>query len=91
MGAQSNGDVDITAALASSLGLSGAANGNANTAGVRSDGVTNCTLGVSDPLCYNGIITISIAAGGFYFPGLTSDSGLQIDFYSVWNMKPMKY
>jgi hypothetical protein len=82
LGAGSNGEVDISAALANALGLTGAANNNADTAGVRSDGITNCTLSISDPTCFNGVITIT-NAGGFYFPGLTSDSGGLVDFYSV--------
>ena len=81
LGAASNNEVDISAALASALGLSGAANNNADTAGLLSDGVTKCVLGV-DPNCYNGVITIT-NGGGLYFPGLTSDAGAQVDFYSV--------
>jgi hypothetical protein len=80
LGASSNNEVDISAALASALGLTGAANNNADTAGLLSDGITNCTLGTSG--CYNGVITIT-NAGGLYFPGLTSDAGGQVDFYSV--------
>ena len=81
LGAASNNEVDISAALASALGLTGAANNNADTAGVLADGITNCTLGV-DANCYNGVITIE-NGGGLYFPGLTSDTGGETDFYSV--------
>jgi hypothetical protein len=79
LGLQSNDTVDLSPALASALGIT---DGGANTAGVRSDGFTNCTLSVTDPNCYNGVILIS-NGGGFYFPGLTTDTGSLVDFYSV--------
>ncbi len=79
LGAQSNDMVDLSAALASALGIT---DGGADTAGLRSNGFTTCALSVSDPSCYSGVITIS-NGGGFFFPGLTSDTGLQVDFYSV--------
>lgn len=81
LGSGSNNEIDISAALATALGLTGAANNNADTAGLHPDG-TNCILGV-DTNCYNGVITIANVANAFYFPGLTSDTPPQIDFYYV--------
>jgi hypothetical protein len=82
LGAQSDGMVDISPALANSLGIT--ANG-ANTAGLESDGMTNCTLGASG--CYNGVIFMT-SAGGFYFPSTLTAAApaplpYLIDFYSV--------
>jgi len=82
LGSRSNGEVDITPALATALGIT---DNGANTAGLETDGMTNCTLGT--PGCYNGVITIS-NAGGFYFPSSPSAAPppappYPIDFYSV--------
>ena len=62
LGSQSNGEVAITPALATALGIT---DNGANTAGLEADGITNCILGTSG--CYNGVITIS-NGGGFYYP-----------------------
>jgi hypothetical protein len=75
-----NENIDITAALASSLGIT--VNG-ANTAGVEADGMTSCTLGTSG--CYNGVITISTVTS-FYFPTVDTDppqGPSQVDFFYV--------
>ncbi len=74
-----DGDIDITAALANALGLS--ANG-AETAGLDADGVTPCTLG--NPGCYNGVITIQ-SGGGWAYPLSPSDptTGSLVDFFYV--------
>jgi len=80
LGSASNGEVDISPALASALGLSGAANNFANLAGLEADGMTSCVIGASG--CYYGVVTIS-NLGGFYFPGLTTDTGGLVDFYTV--------
>jgi hypothetical protein len=82
LGSQSNGDVDISPALATALGIT---DNGANTAGLEADGMTNCALGNSG--CYNGVITI-VSGGGFYFPSSPSDpppsgSPNLVDFYSV--------
>jgi hypothetical protein len=73
-----NGDIDVTAALASALNLT--ANG-ATTAGVESDGVTSCTLGTSG--CYNGVITMALGGDWYYpvSPSAPAQSG--IDFFYV--------
>ena len=77
-----SGNVDISPALASALGIT--TNG-ANTAGVESDGATNCTLGTSG--CYNGVIRIGQASATgipWYYPLSPSDpAGTGIDFFSV--------
>jgi hypothetical protein len=72
-----DGDIDVTAALANALGLS--VNG-AETAGVEADGVTSCTLG--NPGCYNGVITIQTSSQ-WDFPPNAPPSGAWIDFYYV--------
>ncbi|HEY1755713.1 MAG TPA: NF038122 family metalloprotease [Bryobacteraceae bacterium] len=73
-----NGEIDVTAALASALGLT--VNG-ASTAGVEADGVTPCDLGSTG--CYNGVITIS-NSGGFYYPLSPSDpTEPAVDFFYV--------
>jgi hypothetical protein len=72
-----DGDIDITAALANALGLS--ANG-AETAGVEADGVTSCTLGNSG--CYNGVITMQTSSQ-WDFPPNAPPSGGWVDFYYV--------
>lgn len=82
LGAQSNGEVDLTAALATSLGIT---SGGADTAGVMADGVTNCTLGSAG--CYNGVITMA-TGGVFYFPSsLTATPPPPLpylyDFYAI--------
>jgi hypothetical protein len=83
LGARSDGNVDISPALATALGIT--VNG-ANTAGVEADGVTNCTLGTSG--CYNGVVTLASGPGGFYFPSSPSAAPPSsppylVDFYSV--------
>jgi PEP-CTERM motif len=82
LGSQSNGQVAISPALATALGI---ADNGANTAGLESDGMTNCTLGTAG--CYNGVITIS-NGGGFYYPSSPgaappSPPAALVDFYSV--------
>jgi hypothetical protein len=74
-----DGDIDITAALANALGLS--VNG-AETAGLEADGVTPCTLG--NPGCYNGVITIENGSGWAY-PLSPSDptTASLVDFFYV--------
>ena len=72
-----DGDIDVTAALANALGLS--VNG-AETAGVEADGVTSCTLG--NPGCYNGVITMQTSSQ-WDFPPNAPPSGAWIDFYYV--------
>jgi len=82
LGSRSDGDVDISPALATALGIT---DNGANTAGLEADGVTNCILGTSG--CYNGVITIT-NGGGFYFPSSPSAAPPSpppylVDFYSV--------
>ena len=75
-----DGNIDISAALASSLGIM--TNG-ANTAGVEADGLTSCTLGTAG--CYNGVITISTGTS-FYYPLVDTDppqGPSQVDFFYV--------
>ena len=73
-----SGNIDVTAALASALGLT---ENGASTAGVEADGVTACTLGTTG--CYNGVITIN-NQGGFYFPLSPSDPAQAgVDFFYV--------
>ena len=81
-----DGNVDLSPSLASALGI--ATNG-ANTAGVESDGTTQCTLGNSG--CYNGVVKMgesSFTGLPWYYPASPSDPApmlpaLAIDFYSV--------
>jgi hypothetical protein len=79
-----NGNVDISAALASSLGIT---EFGAQTAGTSSiDGVSSCVLGV-DANCFNGIITMATGPG-FYFPSSPSDPLTpaemdEVDFFMV--------
>lgn len=82
LGSQSNGQVAISPALATALGIT---DNGANTAGLEADGTTNCALGTAG--CYNGVITIS-NGGGFYFPSSPgaappSPPAALVDFYSV--------
>jgi hypothetical protein len=82
LGTQSDGEMDISPALATALGIT---DNGANTAGLEADGMTNCTLGTSG--CYNGVITIA-SGGGFYFPSSPSAAPPSsppylVDFYSV--------
>jgi hypothetical protein len=72
-----DGDIDVTAALANALGLS--VNG-AETAGVEADGVTSCTLGNAG--CYNGVITMQTSSQ-WDFPPNAPPSGAWVDFYYV--------
>jgi hypothetical protein len=75
-----NENIDITATLASSLGIM--TNG-ANTAGVEADGMTSCMLGTSG--CYSGVITISTGTS-FYYPLVDTDppqGPSQVDFFYV--------
>lgn len=79
-----NGNIDLSPSLASALGIG--TNG-ANTAGVQSDGTTNCTLGASG--CYNGVIMLgesSITGVPWYYPLAPSDptpSGPALDFFYI--------
>jgi len=82
LGSQSNGQVDLSAALATTLGIT---DNGANTAGIEADGMTSCTLGNAG--CYDGVITMA-NGGGFYFPssiGAAPPSAppYLVDFYSV--------
>jgi hypothetical protein len=76
------GNVDITPALASVLGIT--TNG-ANTAGVMSDGTTNCTLGSAG--CYNGVIMLgesSVTSVPWYYPLSPSDpTDTGLDFFYI--------
>jgi hypothetical protein len=82
LGSQSDGNVDVTAALANALGLSGPA----STAGLDKNG-NPCVLSVGNTSCYNGVIMIGPpSATGFPwdFPTSPSDPpGTGIDFYLV--------
>jgi hypothetical protein len=83
LGSASNNEVDLSAALASALGIT---ENNADTAGVRSDGITPCTLSVSDPACYSGVITVTNAlldgiTPSFFYPPDSPTDTRQIDFY----------
>jgi PEP-CTERM motif len=79
-----NGDIDITAALASALGVT---ESGAQTAGISSiDGVSSCILGV-DANCFNGVITMAISPN-FSFPTSPGDpippaQMDDVDFYMV--------
>jgi hypothetical protein len=73
-----NGDIDVTSALASALNLT--ANG-ASTAGVEADGVTSCTLGTSG--CYNGVITLAAGGDWYYPPTPNAPTQSGVDFYYV--------
>jgi hypothetical protein len=73
-----DGNISVTAALATSLNLTA---NNANLAGIQADAATACSLGGGG--CYNGIITMT-NAGGFYYPLSPSDpTQLAVDFFSV--------
>jgi hypothetical protein len=79
----SNGEIEITSALASALGIT---ENGANTNGFEADGATSCTLG--SPGCYNGVITVSDASNSFYYPNAPGDTPptpppYLIDFYYV--------
>ncbi len=93
LGSASNNEVDLSAALASALGIT---ENGADTAGLRSDGVTPCTLSVSDSTCYSGVITVSDAlldgeyAVFFYPPAAPQTSGKSI-FTWLWSMKPTRF
>jgi hypothetical protein len=83
LGIRSDGNVDISPALATALGIT---DNGANTAGLEADGLTNCTLGTSG--CYNGVVTIATGPGGFYFPSSPSAAPPSpppylVDFYSI--------
>ncbi len=73
-----NGMIDVTPTLASALGI---ADPGAQTAGLETDGVTSCVLGV-DANCYSGVITIA-EGGGFYYPTSPSDEEAAYDFFAV--------
>lgn len=79
-----NGNIDISAALASALGIT---ESGAQTAGTSStDGVSPCVLGV-DANCFNGIITMATGPG-FSFPTSPSDpippaAMDKVDFFMV--------
>jgi hypothetical protein len=76
-----SGDVEITAALGSALGLTGLTGIIEGAPNPSNDG-DSCTLGVSAN-CYNGIITLSNSQSYFYDDqGGTETSG-QYDFYAV--------
>lgn len=82
LGSASNGMVDISAALASALGIT---ENGANTAGIDDMG-NPCSLGSSG--CYNGMITIGGDLSYFFFPSSPSappptEPPFVIDFYSV--------
>jgi hypothetical protein len=81
LGSASNNEVDLSAALASALGIT---ENNADKAGVMSDGTTPCNLG--DAGCYNGVITVSNAlldgiTPGFFYPPNSPTDIRQVDFY----------
>lgn len=84
LGSQSDGNVDVSAALANALGLTAPSDNGASTAGLDKNG-NPCTLGNTG--CYNGVIMIGPpSATGFPwdFPTSPSDPpGTGIDFYSV--------
>jgi hypothetical protein len=71
-------DVDITPALASALGI---VFGGANTAGVLSDGITSCTIGVT-AFCYSGVVEI-LSGQPFDYPLSPADSVNGLDFFSI--------
>ena len=81
LGSQSDGNVDVSSALASALGLTAPSDNGANTAGLDKNG-NPCVLGPGNPTCYNGLINILAVPGQFYFPPATYTTG-QIDFYTV--------
>jgi hypothetical protein len=70
--------IDITPALASALGIT---YGGANAAGVLSDGVTACTIGVT-PDCYNGVVAISNEYT-YDYPASPAASVSGLDFYAI--------
>ncbi|HTB11718.1 MAG TPA: NF038122 family metalloprotease [Bryobacteraceae bacterium] len=81
-----NGNVDISPSLASALGIT---ENGANTAGLMSDGITNCTLGTTG--CYNGVVMVgesNVTGIPWYYPLSPSDPtpvlpAVGIDFFSV--------
>jgi hypothetical protein len=72
-----NGDIDISPALASALGIT---YGGANTAGETSDG-SFCVLGSSSH-CYSGVVEVSTLYT-FNYPLSPSDSQNGLDFFTV--------
>jgi hypothetical protein len=70
--------IDITPALASALGIT---YGGANTAGVLSDGMTSCTIGVT-PNCYSGLIEISNEST-YDYPASPAGPVSGLDFYAI--------
>jgi hypothetical protein len=87
LGSLSNGNIDVSPALANALGLTDPSDNGATTNGVMSDGVTPCTLGPSNPNCYNGVINMGepgVTGTPWYFPlALNDPPGTGIDFYLV--------
>jgi hypothetical protein len=81
LGSASNGMVDISAALASALGIT---ENGANTAGIDDMG-NPCSLGSSG--CFNGVITIGGDLSNFFFPSSPGSppptAPPVIDFYLV--------
>ena len=74
------GNVDLTSALASALGISGEVIGG--IAGTTATGVSCDTPGVSG--CYNGIITMSNAPGTWFFDNSVGpELSTQYDFYGA--------
>jgi hypothetical protein len=82
LGSLSNGEIDVSPALANALGLTAPGDNGASTAGIEADGVTPCTLSPSNTSCYNGVININSSAGLFYFPP-TAPQPDELDFYSI--------
>jgi hypothetical protein len=75
-----SGNVDITSALASALGIAGEViNGNT---GITGPGGSPCTAGSLG--CYNGVITMSNAPNTWYYDNLGgTETGSQYDFYGA--------
>jgi hypothetical protein len=78
-----NGNIDLTPALASALDIT---DGGANTAGIVPDasspsGFDSCTLGVDSP-CYTGAIEIS-SQYTYVYPLSPSDSESGDDFFAI--------
>jgi hypothetical protein len=71
-----NGDIDISPALASALRIT---YGGANTAGETAVG-SPCTLG--SPNCYSGVVEVSTEYP-FNFPTSPSDSQSGLDFFTI--------
>ena len=73
------GDIFLTSALDAALGLSG---------GIGTDASLNsCTLGPSNPTCYNGVITLappaSLPTGQSYYYRTGQQASTAYDIYSV--------